>query len=125
MATAKQKFQKPVFNPANQKVLDFLDELQKLAKASFGLAAIIELFIYAKMPPHVKKSITQAHLENGTYKQVATHLQRELELNGFEAPEELQIDTVSHKTANTNAVRPNPTCQHCKNQDITEISAVY
>ena len=32
MATAKHKFQQLVFNPVNQKVIDFLDELQKLAK---------------------------------------------------------------------------------------------
>ena len=31
MATAKHKFQKLVFNPANQKLIDFLHELQKLA----------------------------------------------------------------------------------------------
>ena len=31
MATAKHKFQKFVFNPANQKLVDLLDELQKLA----------------------------------------------------------------------------------------------
>ena len=58
MATAKHKFQKLVFNPANQKLVGFLDELQKLAKDAFGLAAhaIIEHFIYAKMPPHLKKN---------------------------------------------------------------------
>ena len=69
MATAKHKFQKLVFNPANQKLIDFLNKLQKLAKDAFGIAAhaIIEQFIYAKMPPHLKKSINQAHLENGTY----------------------------------------------------------
>ena len=68
MATVKHKFQRLVFNPANQKLIDFLDELQKLAKDAFGVAAqaIIEQFIYAKMPPHLKKSINQAHLENGT-----------------------------------------------------------
>ena len=56
MATAKQKFQKLVSNPANQKLVDFLDELHKLAKDAFGLAAhaIIEQFIYAKMPAHLK-----------------------------------------------------------------------
>ena len=32
MATAKHKFQKLVFNPANHKLVDFRDELQKLAK---------------------------------------------------------------------------------------------
>ena len=65
MATAKHKFQQLVFNPANQKLIDFLDELQKLAKDAFGVdaQAIIEQFIYAKMPPHLKKSINQAHLD--------------------------------------------------------------
>ena len=69
MATAKHKFQRLVINPANQKLIDFLDELQKLAKDAFGVAAqaIIEQFIYAKMSTHLKKSINQAHLENGTY----------------------------------------------------------
>ena len=38
MATAKQKFQRLVFSPANQKLIDFLDELQKLAKDAFGVA---------------------------------------------------------------------------------------
>ena len=57
MATAKHKFQKLVFNPANQKLVDFRDELQKLAKDAFGIAAHvnIEQFICAKMPPHLKK----------------------------------------------------------------------
>ena len=116
MATAKHKFQKLVFNPANQKLVDFLDELLKLAKDAFGIAAhaIIEQFIYAKMPPHLKKSINQAHLENGTYEQIVTHLERELELNGLEAPDELPINNVSQKPTNTNAYRPEPTCHHCK-----------
>ena len=63
MATAKHKFQPLVLNPANQKLIEFLDELQKLAKDSFGVAAqaIIEQFKYVKMPPHLKKSINQAH----------------------------------------------------------------
>ena len=58
MATAKHKFQKLVFNPANQKLVDFLDELQKLDIDAFGIAAhaIIEQFIYAKMPPNLKKN---------------------------------------------------------------------
>ena len=57
MATVKHKFQRLVFNPANQKLIHFLDELQKLAKNAFGVAAraIIEQFIYAKMPPHLKR----------------------------------------------------------------------
>ena len=116
MATAKHKFQKLVFNPANQKLVDFLDELQQLAKDAFRIAAhaIIEQFIYAKMPPHLKKSINQAHLENGTYEQIVTHLERELELNGLQAPDELQINTVSHNTVNANADRAKPTYHYCK-----------
>ena len=116
MATAKHKFQKLVFNPANQKLVDFLDELQKLAKDAFRIAAyaIIEQFIYAKMPPHLKKSKNQAHLENGTYEQIVTHLEREIELNGLEAPDELPINNVSQQLTNTNADRPKPTCNHCK-----------
>ena len=99
MATAKHKFQQLVFNPANQKLIDFLDELQKLAKDAFGVAAqaIIEQFIYAKMPPHLKKSINQAHLENGTCEQIVTHLERELELNSLEYPDETQMNTVMYK----------------------------
>ena len=56
MAREKHTFQRLVFNPANQKLFDFLHELQKLAKDSFGDAGqgIIEQFIYAKKPPHLK-----------------------------------------------------------------------
>ena len=99
MATAKHNFQQLVFNPANQKLNDFLDELQKLAKDAFGVAAqaIIDQFMYAKMSPHLTKSINQAHLENGTYEQIVTHLEKELELNSLEHPEETQMNTVTHK----------------------------
>ena len=85
MATAKHNFQQLVFNPVNQKINDFLDELQRLAKNAFGVAAqaIIDQFIYAKMPLHLKKSINQAHLKNGTYEQIVTHLEKELELNSL------------------------------------------
>ena len=116
MSTAKHNIHKLVFNSGNRKLVDFLDELRKLAKGAFGIAAnaIIEQFIYAKMPPHLKKSIDQANLENGTYEQIATHLEEEFELNGMEALDELQINTVSHNTANANADRPKPTCHHCK-----------
>ena len=124
MATAKHKFQKLVFNPANHKLVDFIGELQKLAEDGFGIAAhaIIEPFIYAKLPPHQKKSINRAHLENGTFEQIVTHLEEELELNGLEAPDELQINTVSHNTANSMLTDPNQRATTVKNQDFTEIS---
>ena len=99
VATAKHKVQQLVFNPVNWKLIDFLDELQKLAKDTFGVAAqaIIEQFINANMPPHLNKSINQAHLENGTYEQIVTHLERELELKSLEHPDETQMNTVTHK----------------------------
>ena len=116
MATAKHKFQRLVFNPSNQKLIDFLDELQKLAKDAFGVAAqaIIEQFIYARMPPRLKKSINQAHLENGTYEQIVSHLERELELNGLEATDEMPINTVTQQAPQQNCNNPRPTCHHCK-----------
>ena len=115
-ATAKHKFPKLVFTPANQKLVDILDELQKLAKDAFGIAAhaIIEQIIYAKIPPHLNKSINQTHLLSGTYEQIVTHLERELELNILEAPDELPINNVNQQPTKRNADRPKPTCHHCK-----------
>ena len=116
MATAKHKFNWLVFNPANQKLTDFLDELQKLAKDAFGIAAqaIIEQFIYAKLPPHLKKSLNQAHLENGTYEQIVSHLESELELNGLETPNEMPINTVTQQAPQQSPNKPRLTCHHCK-----------
>ena len=118
MATAKHKFQRLVFNPANQKLINLLDELRKLAKDAFGVAAqvIIEQFIYAKMPPQLKKTINQAHLENGTFEQMVSHLEWELELNGLEAPDEMPINTVTQQAPQQDSNKPKPTCHHCKNR---------
>ena len=116
MATAKHKFQRLVFNPANQKLIDFPDELQKLAKDAFRVAAqaIIEQFIHTKMPHHLRKSIIQAHLENGLYEQIVSHLETELELNGLEAPDEMPINTVTQQAPQQKSDKPKPTCHHCK-----------
>ena len=116
MATAKHKFQRLVFIPANQTLIDFRDELQKLAKDAFGVAAqaIIEQFLYAKMPPHVKESVNQAHFENGTYEQIVSNLERELDLNGLEAPDEMPINTATQQSPQQNSNKPKPTCHHCK-----------
>ena len=116
MATAKHKFHRLIFNPANQKLFDFLDEHLKLAKNAFGVAAqdIIEQFIYAKTPPQLKKSINQAHLENGTYEQIVSHLERELELNGLNAPDEMQKNTVMQQASQQNSEKSKPTCHPCK-----------
>ena len=90
-ASAKHRFNRLSFDPENQKLPDFLEELQESAEKAFGENAhhMIENLLYAKMPPHLKKSINQAYLENGTYEQIVKHLEREMELNGLEADEPL------------------------------------
>ena len=65
------------------------------------------------MPPHLKKSINQAHLENDTYEQIVSHLERELELNGLEAPDEMPINTVTQQPLQQNSDKPKPECHHC------------
>ena len=94
MAPAKHRFQQLVFNPANQKLTDFLDELQKVPKNALGVAAqgIIEQFIHAKLPPHLKKLINQAQLEKGMYEKIVSHLEMEFQLNGLEALDELETN---------------------------------
>ena len=62
------------------------------------------------MPPHLKKSINQAHLRNGKIEQIVSRLGRELELNGLEAPDELQINTLLQKAMQQNPKKPKPTC---------------
>ena len=37
-----------------------------------------------------------------------------MELNGLEAPDELQINSVSQQLTNANAEIPKPTCHHCE-----------
>ena len=66
------------------------------------------------MPPHLKKSINQAHLENGMYEQIVSHFERELELNGLEAPDEMPTNTVTQEAPQQNSNKPRPTCHHCE-----------
>ena len=79
--------------------------MQESAEKAFGDNAhhMIENLLYAKMPPHFKKSINQAYLENGSYDQIVKHLEREMELNGLEAEEALVKTqmTVTKKEQNT------------------------
>ena len=53
-------------------------------------------------------------MENGTYEQIVTHLERELELNGLEETDELPMNNLSQQPTNTNADTPKPTCHHYK-----------
>ena len=58
MDTAKYKFQKLVFNPANRNVVDFLYEFHRLAEdvSETVSPAILEQIIHCKMPLHLQRS---------------------------------------------------------------------
>ena len=110
-ASAKHRFNSLRFQPENQKLPNFLEDLQESAEKAFGEAApqMIESLIYAKMPPHLKKSINKVYLENGSYEQIVKHLEREMELNGLEAGEPLlktQMTAVKQQTNTHNTKTP-------------------
>ena len=108
-ATAKHKWHKLTFDPNTKSLPDFLEELNECAGRAFGDNAqhMIDSLLYAKLPPHLKRSLNLAYLENGAYDQIVTHLERELELSGLENDGELTIPTMTavppndnHKTLN-------------------------
>ena len=53
-------------------------------------------------------------MENDTYEQIVSHLERALELNGLEAPDEMPISTVTQQAPQQISNKPRPTCHHCK-----------
>ena len=108
-ASAKHRFNRLSFDPENQKLPDFLDELQESAEKAFGenTHQMIENLLYAKMPPHLKKSNNQAYLENGTYDQIVKHLEREMERNGLEADEPLVKTQMTGTKKAENTEKPN------------------
>ena len=83
-ATAKHKWHNFTFDPITKSLPDFLEEFNERA---FGYNAqhMIDSLLYAKLPPHLKRSLNLAYLENGTYDQIAAHLEREIELSGLES----------------------------------------
>ena len=104
-ATAKHKWHRLVFDPNTMKLPDFLEELNQGAEKAFGenAQAMIDSLLYAKLPPKLKRSVNMARLENATYEEIITHLERELELNGLEEGDDIPVPTMS--TAPT-ATRP-------------------
>ena len=54
-------------------------------------------------------------MENGSYEQIVSHLERELALNGLEAPDEMPINTVTQQAPQQSSNKPKPTCHQCKN----------
>ena len=118
-ATAKHKWHKLTFDPNTKSFPDFLEELNECAERAFGDNAqhMIDSLLYAKLPPHLKRSLNLAHLENGTYDQIVAHLERELELSGLENDGELTIPTMTTVPLNDNQQNTEQTkvvCHYCK-----------
>ena len=112
-ATAKHKWHKLTFDPNTKSLPDFLEELNECAEKSFGDNAqhMIDSLLYAKLPPHLKRSLNLAYLENSTYEQIVAHLESELELSGLENDEELTIPTMT-------AVPPNDSQQNTEQTKV-------
>ena len=123
-ATAKHKWHRLVFDPNTMKLPDFLEELNQGAEKAFGenAQAIIDSLLYAKLPPKLKRSVKMARLENATYEEIVTHLERELELNGLEEGDDIPVPTMSTAPTATrprtgllsSGIDPNITCNYCK-----------
>ena len=123
-ATAKHKWHRLVFDPNTMKLPDFLEELNQGAEKAFGenAQAMIDSLLYAKLPPKLKRSVNMARLENATYEEIVTHLERELELNGLEEGDDIPVPTMSAAPTATrpgtgllsSGIDPNITFNYCK-----------
>ena len=77
-ATIKHKWRKLTFDPNTKSLSHFLEELNECAERAFGAKTrhMIDSLLYAKLPPHLKRSLNLAYLENGTYHQIVAHLEK-------------------------------------------------
>ena len=105
------------------KLPDFLEEMNQGAEKAFGENAksMIDSLLYAKLPPKLKRSVNMARLENGTYKEIVAHLERELELNALEESDDLPMATMASASTNqsnllSNGINTNndAQCSYCK-----------
>ena len=118
-ATAKHKWHKLTFDPNTKSLPDSLEELNECAETAFvdNAQHMIDSLFYAKLPPHLKRSLNLAYLENGTYDQIVAHLERELELSGLENDGELTIPTMTAVPPNDSQQKTEQTkvvCHYCK-----------
>ena len=106
------------FDPNKQSLPDFLEELHQGAEKAFGENAnqMINCLLYAKLPPHLKRSVNTAYLENGTYDEIVQHLERELELNGLEGDnaQAITISTTQNSESRPPRDMSNVECYYCK-----------
>ena len=129
-ATAKHKWHRLVLDPNTMKLSDFLEELNQGAEKAFGenAQAMIDSLLYAKLPPKLKRSVNMARLENATYEEIVTHLERELELNGLEEGDDIPVPTMSTAPTATrpgtgllsSGIDPGITCNYCRKPGHTK-----
>ena len=117
--TAKHKWHKLTFDPNTTTQSDFLEELNECAETLFGDNAqhMLDSLLYSKLPPHSKRSLNLAYLENGTYDQIVDHFERELQLSGMDNDWELTIPTMAAISPNDyqqNAEQTKIVCHYCK-----------
>ena len=110
-----------VFEPNTMKLLDSLEELNQGAEKAFGEnpQKMIDSFLYAKLPPKLKRSVIMARLENGSYDEIVTLLERKIELTAFQEPDDLPMATMPTSTSKletplSTRQTPEITCNYCK-----------
>ena len=89
---------------------------------------MIDSLLYAKLPPKLKRSVNMSRLENATYEEIVTHLERELELNGLEEGDDIPVPTMSSAPTATrpgkgllsSGIDPGITCNYCKKPGHTK-----
>ena len=66
-----------MFDPNTKSQSDFLGEINECAERAFGDNAqhMIDSSLYAKLPPHLKRSLNIVNLENGTFEQLLHNLE--------------------------------------------------
>ena len=79
------------------KLPDFLEVLNQGAEKAFGDNAqkMIDSRLYAKLPPKLRRSVIIVRLEKVSYDEIVAHLERELELNALEEPDDLLMATMT------------------------------
>ena len=75
----------------------------------------IDKAIYAKMPDHVKKILNRAYLEDKPYNDIVLHLEREIELNGLGAPDEVTRVPLNKIEATQSQAETKPTENRTQN----------
>ena len=91
-----------VSNPRREKLAELLTVFRS------------RIHLCKKKSAYLKKSIYQAHVEKRTFEQILSYLERESELKGLEAPDELQINLVTQQTTEPNPEKPKTTSHYCK-----------